>query len=78
MLFGSPSFLRQYKQTNVIVMEESLLKPRFHEGDKVRSYSIDLKLEILCYAEANCIHAASKTYTKLIDTVFETGRGGKE
>ena len=58
-------------------MEESLLKPRFHEGDKVRSYSIDLKLEILCYAEANCIHAASKTYTKLIDTVFETGRGGK-
>ena len=43
-------------------MEESLLKPRFHEGNKVRSYSIDLKLEILCYAEANCIHAASKKY----------------
>ena len=43
-------------------MEESLLKPTSHKGDKVRSYSIDLKLEILRYAEANSIHAASKKY----------------
>ena len=43
-------------------MEDSLLKPTSHNGEKVRNYSTDLKLEILRYAEANSIHAASKKY----------------
>lgn len=43
-------------------MEEDRLKPTSHKGGKVRGYSTDLKLEILHYAEANSIHAASKKY----------------
>ena len=56
-------------------MEGSLLIPTSHKGEKVRSYSTDLKLEILRYADANSIHAASKKYKVDRNILFETERG---
>ena len=53
-------------------MEECDLKSSSHKGEKVRSYSIDFKLEVIRFAETNSNHAAAKKY-KLIETAFVTG-----
>lgn len=42
--------------------EECELTSSSHKGEKVRSYSIDFKLEVIRYAEMNSNHAASKKY----------------
>ena len=42
--------------------EECELKSSSHKGEKVRSYSIDFKLEVIRYAETNSNHAAAKKY----------------
>ena len=44
------------------MMEECELTSSSHKGEKVRSYSIDFKLEVIRYAETNSNHAASKKY----------------
>ena len=38
------------------------LKSTSHNGEKVHSYSIDFKLEFICYAGSNSNHAAAKKY----------------
>ena len=38
------------------------LKSTSHKGEKVNSYSIDFKLEVIRYAASNSNHAAAKKY----------------
>ena len=50
-------------------MEEGELKSSSHIGEKVRSYSIDFKLEVIRYAEI----MLPRRNIKLIEAVFVTG-----
>lgn len=43
-------------------MAEDNLGSVSHKGEKVRSYSAALKLEVIRYAEVNSNHAASRRY----------------
>ena len=41
---------------------ESQLESKSHKGEKVCSYSVDFKLEVIRYAASHSIHAAAKKY----------------